>query len=357
MRCLVTGASGFVGAALSRQLRARGHDVVAMLRTTPTDADKARLGGLDAPGASFALADVGDPDAVARAATGCEVVFHCAGIASPAAAERALQWVNVAGTENVINAARAVGVRRVVHVSCADVSLIHADRIHWGEARVITQRPIDAHARTKLLAEEVALSASVGAFEVTALRPAWIWGAGDHTNLPLLCAQSQRGGVRLHGNGDNLFAVIHIDNLVHALISAATAKNAPGNAYYVADADALTAREFFTQLCQASGMSGPRAGVYAIDLAQAWLSERLAGNRGAVANVVRRGRGSLFDIQGAYRDLDFAPQVTTEAGMKTLAAWMQSVGGVSGVVALRRTAADAQSVDAQVQRAAAHVAS
>lgn len=306
---------------------------------------------------TIVTADVGDPDAIVQAATGCEVVFHCAGIASARAHQRALDWVNVAGTENVVNAAREAGVRRVVYLSCADVSLINADRIHWGEGRVITTTPLDAHARSKLLAEEVALSHSGQRIEVTALRPAWLWGAGDHTTLPGLCAEAASGGIRLHSGGDNLFAVLHIDNLVPALIAAATAIKAPGNAYYVADSDVLTASEFFSQLSHACGFPAPRRGVFAIDLASAWLRARLGGDPAAVTDVVRRGRGTLFDVQAAVRDLNFAPSVSIEAGMRSLVEWLQASGGPVAVAAMCRAHVEAQSVDAQARRADEHAAS
>lgn len=302
------------------------------------------------------VAELGDPDAIADAAHGCEVVFHNAGIASARAHPRALDWVNVAGTENVVNAAREAGARRVVYLSCADVSLHNADRVHWGEGRVVTVAPIDAHARSKLLAEEVALSKSDKRLEVTALRPAWLWGPGDHTTLPALCAEAASGGIRLHGSGENLFAALHIDNLVPALINAATATKAPGNAYYVADSEVLTAREFFEQLSRACGLTPPRRGVFAIDLAWAWLRERIGDDPALVSDVVRRGRASLFDVQAASRDLNFEPKVSVDEGMRSLAAWVQRAGGPAAVIGLQRPNVDARSVDAQARLADEHAA-
>jgi nucleoside-diphosphate-sugar epimerase len=175
------------------------------------------------------------------------------------------------------------------------------------------------------------LSASDHRLEVTALRPAWVWGPGDHTNLPWLCREGLNGGVRLHGSGENLFAVTYIDNLVSAMMRAATAKNAPGNAYYVADGDVLTARELFAQLSEACGLPAPRKGVFAIDYFTAWLRERMSDERGLSSEVVRRGRGTLFDVQAAVRDLDFAPQVTVEQGMRALQRWIAAQGGPSAL--------------------------
>lgn len=344
VRCLVTGSTGFVGGALTRALAARGDEVIGTVRDTPrVDAIKT------------VQADVGDPDAIVEAATGCDVVFHCAGIASARADTRALEWVNVAGTENVINAARHAHVRRVVILSCADVSLINSDRIHWSESRVITVAPLDAHARTKLLAEEVALSGSDARLEVTALRPAWLWGPGDRNHLPQLCAEGLSGGIRLHGNGENLFAFTYIDNLVAAMITAAHAKNAPGRAYYVADGDVLTAQEYFVQLSHACGLPAPRKGVFAMDYLSAWLRARGGDPNATLSEVVRRARGSLFDVQAAVRDLDFAPKVTVETGMRALQQWVAAEGGAAALATRGKAFVAATSVDEQVRRADAHL--
>jgi nucleoside-diphosphate-sugar epimerase len=344
VRCLVTGSTGFVGGALVRALVGRGDQVVVTVRGEATT-----TGAI-----TTVRADVGDPDAIVEAATGCEVVFHCAGIASARADASALEWVNVAGTENVINAARHAQARRVVLLSCADVSLVNVDRIHWSESRVITTAPLDMHARTKLLAEEVALSASDQRLEVTALRPAWLWGPGDHTQLPWLCAEGLNGGVRLHGNGENLFAFTYIDNLVTGMIKAASAKHAPGRAYYVADGDVLTAREFFAQLSLACGLPAPRKGIFALDYASAWWRARMTDQHAVVSDVVKRGRGTLFDVQAAVRDLDFAPKVTVETGMRALQQWITGEGGAAVLSARRKAFVPASSVDEQIRRADAH---
>jgi len=215
MRFLVTGATGFVGGAVARRLLADGEDVVVLAR------DEARSRDLAARGAQVRVGTIGDPNEVADAAKGAEVVVHAAAVASHRAAPEALAWVNVAGTENVVNAARHVGCARVVYVSCGDVSLVDADRVHLGEDAYATRRPFDGHARSKRLAEEVALSGSDHEIEVTAVRPAFLWGPGDTTNLPWICRWGMRGGLRLPGGGDNLFATTYVDHLVDAVLSAA----------------------------------------------------------------------------------------------------------------------------------------
>src|SRR5215213_1674370 len=104
MRVLVTGATGFVGGAVARQLARERHEVRALARSS---ADTTRLvaGGIDVvPG------DVRDVDSVARALRGCSHVIHLAAAKSGPAA--LLHEVNVGGTENVMNAAHGAGIER-----------------------------------------------------------------------------------------------------------------------------------------------------------------------------------------------------------------------------------------------------
>jgi nucleoside-diphosphate-sugar epimerase len=339
VQALVTGATGFVGGALTRKLLADGHAVRA-LRGPHTPADPQ----LAERGAQVLQADLGDPNAIADAARDCELVFHCAGESSPRAAPDALAWINVAGTENVISAARHAGVARVVMLSCADASLVDRDRVHWKEDAVLGRAPLGAYARSKLLAEELALQASDRSLCVTALRPAFLWGPGDRTNLPALCREARSGGVRLYGRGEHLFSAAYIDNVVAALLLAARADGVAGQAFHVADAEFLTAREFFTKLCSAAGLPPPRSGLYALAYGAALLNRALARDAPLPEEIARRGRASLLDCLRAVSVLDYKAPVSLEAGLEALSGWAKQVGGPTAIERLARppaTPADA----------------
>lgn len=350
MRFVVTGATGFVGRAVVRRILDEGDEVVCYVR------DAARAAPLADAGAEIVVGDVGDPNAMARAAKGAEVMIHCAAAASDRAAPGALAWVNVAGTENAVNAARHAGCARVVYVSCADVTLTNADRVSYNEDKDLMGLPLGAHARSKRLAEEIALSASSRELEVTAIRPAWIWGPGDTTHLPHLVREAQRhGGIRLVGAGANLVATIYIDSLVEAIVSAAEASKAAGRAYYVADNEFIDARELFEQLSRAVGIGAPRRGLgmqaaYALAVVRARL-----GGAGTDAltptEVVKRGRSTTFDISKACGDLDWEPRVSLADEMAALSAWVASVGGADGVAKLARPPATDADVEAQARAA------
>lgn len=339
------GVTGFVGGALARRLREQG----ASLHVLARDRDQAER--IAEAGAKVFVGSIGDPNQVAEAASGCEVVYHCAGESSHRASERALQWINIAGTENVVNAARYARCRRVVYLSCADVSLLNCERIHWKENRSLLGLPFGPCARSKLLAEELALLSSNKTTEVTALRPAWVWGPGDRRVLPELCLEAQQGGIKLFGEGSKLIATTYIDNLIDTLITAAQAPGIAQNAYYLSDGEFLEAREFFGMLSQSLELPRPRPGSFALSYASAWLRELWRGSGPWRADVILRGRTSLFDTLRATEDLGYHPKVTVAEGMDKLGQWAKSVGGPNAIVQMRRSPATDESVASQIAQA------
>jgi nucleoside-diphosphate-sugar epimerase len=351
VKALVIGVTGFVGGALARRLLAQG----ASLRVLVRDCNQAE--SFAEAGAEVFVGTIGDPNEVAQAASGCEVLYHCAGESSHHASERALQWINIAGTENVVHAARHARCRRVVYLSCADVSLLNCERIHWKENRSLLGQPLDPCARSKLLAEELALLYSSKATEVTALRPAWVWGPGERRVLPELCLEAQQGGINLFGKGSNLIATTYIDNLVDALLVAAEAPGVAQNAYYLSDGEFLEAREFFGMLSQSLGLPRPRTGSFALSYALACLRELLQGNGPWRADVILRGRTSLFDTLKATEDFGYRPKVTVAEGMGKLGQWAKSIGGPNAIAQTKRSPATDESVASQIAHARAFLQS
>lgn len=337
---LVTGANGFVGAALSQRLLQEGHSVRMVARRA-----------LSAPqeGASTHVVSLGDPNALAELAVGVDVVYHCAAENSPRAHPAAFGWVNVAAIENVVAAARHAGVKRLIHVSCTDATLVNRDRLNWRETHPMGEAPLDALCKSRLLGEELAVHASDRRMQVCALRPAWVWGPGDRTLVPALCREARRGRVSLCGNGENLVATVYIANLVHALRLAESAEDAPGKVFHVLDAEAQTASEFIGSLCQSLGLAAPARGSFTLAYARAQLSDWLGLPGRSRHEVIRRGRGSLFDGMAAANSLGYRAVVSVADGMRELARWAAAVGGRDAIAQLARPTATTQAdIDALI---------
>ena len=347
MRALVTGAGGFVGSALCQALLRAGHEVVGLTR----DPERSRA-RIDAD-VKLVRGGVGQPREIATAAAGCSLLFHAAGLPPGPAPQRVLRWLHVAGSENVLRAARHAGVKRVVHISCADVSLTAEDRMHWDEKRVLTSPAVGAFAQSKLMAEELMLAASDDELAVVALRPARIWGPGDLEGVARLARDLRSGAFRLYGGGRNIVATAHIDNVCKAALLAATAEQAPSRAYYVTDGEFLDAHELYGKLLGALGLPMPPVhGSFALAWLGALLKERLGNDGGArKAELLRNARSALFDLSAAVHDLGYEASLELGPRLAELQAWLSSQGGLEAVLGRARPAPRDSDVDEQVHAA------
>lgn len=301
-------------------LLGRGHEVRATVRSLGAGAAR----GLADRGASLFEATLGDPSALAEAAMECEVVVHAAGRHDDLASHEALGWLHVAGTENVLRAARHVGVRRVVAIGSSDVTLHRGARVGWSEDRTLMKPPVGVVGRTKLEAEELVIGAGA-ALEVVVLRPGRVWGPGDASWLPALAREGLEGGIRLFGPGTNLVPTTYVDNLAEAVALALDAPGAAGMPIYVVDAELNLASDFFGGLSAALALPPPRTSA----VGSVSLLPGMGALRGGVplAEVLRRARSASFTTGRAHQHLGFSPPVSLEEGLAKLAAWVDARGG------------------------------
>ena len=210
MKILVTGGGGFLGQALCRGLRARGHEVVSF--------NRGRYDALDAIGVMQVQGDLASREAVAAAAQGCEAIFHNAAKAGTWGSYESYHLANVVGTQNVIDACRTHGIARLVYTSTPSVTHRATHPVEGGTADTV---PYGEHlkapyAATKLVAEKLVLAANDTALATVALRPRLIWGVGDNQLLPRLVERAKSGRLRFVGDGHNRIDTTYVDNASQA---------------------------------------------------------------------------------------------------------------------------------------------
>ena len=168
VRVLVTGATGKVGHAVTRALLEREDEVRALVRDTAAAIPA---------GAEPVRGDVRDTESLVEAVRGCELVFNAMGLPEQWLPEEgAFHEVNALGSESVARAARAAGVRRLVHTSTIDV--FHAPRGgRFDESELADYPKGTAYERSKQEAERLVLDAS-GGMDVVLVNPAGVYGPG-----------------------------------------------------------------------------------------------------------------------------------------------------------------------------------
>lgn len=246
---LVTGATGFVGAALCRALCTEGLKVRAFHRNTSSLAPL-----LDLP-VERAVGDILDPESLARAMTGVSWVFHTAAQSDYWRQPERVWRSAVDGTRHVIEAARAAGVERVIHTSSLAALGLPARGEILDERHPFNLPPHGfPYGHAKHQAEQQALAAAEGDLDLVIVNPSVVLGAGDvHQISGSMVVEAARGvGFVYTDGGVNL---VHITDVVDGHIAAAHRGRAGER--YILGGENLTHRQIFTILAEIVGRRPP----------------------------------------------------------------------------------------------------
>lgn len=268
MRYAITGATGFLGGVLARQLRDAGHEVVALVR------DPARAGALADAGVELVAGDLDDAAALDRLCTGVDGLFHVAGWYKVGSRTPQEGWrVNVDGTRNVLEAARRNAVPRTVHTSTVAVnSDTHGHVVD--EAYRFAGRHLSVYEETKAAAHDLAVEYAADGLDVVIVQPGAIYGPGDTSQVGAMLAATARGHRQMVPRGGGL-CWAHVDDVARGHVQAME-KGLPGAAYMLTGPRA-TLREVLDAVARLSGTKGPLA-----------LPDALVRANAVVASVVGR---------------------------------------------------------------------
>jgi nucleoside-diphosphate-sugar epimerase len=306
---LVTGAAGFIGRSIAAALLNRGESVRGV--DNLITGRRSNLVGLDQM--EFIEGDLTDPQQCAKACEGIEIVFHQAALASvprSVADPAATNLHCVTATLNLLIAARAAGVRRVIY---AGSSSAYGDTPTLPKREDMVPNPISPYAVAKLAGEQYMRAfARVYGLETVVLRYFNVFGpfqdpTSHYSGVLALFCRSMLAGQKptIYGDGEQSRDFTYIDNVVHAnlLAADAQAEKISGQMMNVATGTRITLNETFSILRDLTAYKGDPS-----------YSEPRSGDI----------RDSLADIALAGELLGYRPIVDFQEGLRRTVEWYRS---------------------------------
>jgi nucleoside-diphosphate-sugar epimerase len=291
MRALVTGASGFIGQSLCAKLLEAGHEVSALVRRP----------GSGPQGTRGVVGDLHDGGSLSRAlaAERPDCVVHLAAEIASQRSERKLRAVNVDGTARLLDACLGLAGPGG---SAEGPRVVFASTVVTGDARGAlltedTPLPVQTpYGRSKQEGERLVLESGLPA---VVIRPSHVYGPGGWYAHELVARLRQPGRLAVIGSGENLWDVVHVNDVAGALLLATEHARA-GSIYHVVDDQPITFYDFMALTAGALGVGPPRR-------IPVWLARLVAGHN-AVNAAVRSARSANAKIKA---ELGWQPRYPT----------------------------------------------
>lgn len=326
MKALVTGATGFIGGNLARELLRQGFRVRALVRQ---DSDRRNIKGLDI---EVAVGDLTVRESLDDALSGCDVLFHVAASYSFWAPDpRAVYRTNVAGTKNILEAASAVGVKKVVYTSSESTIDIAGKRCLGTEELFADPKKLAGdYKKSKFLAEAVALDMCRSGLPIVVVNPTTPVGPLDVKPTPTGRIIVDFLNHRMPAYVNTGLNLVSVEDVARGHILALE-KGKVGERYILGNQN-YTLKQILGMLEKITGIAAPRVRLPLwTALGAAYVDQFVSGQmlhrqpRIPVAAVKTAGKFRHFDCSKAAHELGFTPSPVEEALEKAVR-WFRENG-------------------------------
>jgi nucleoside-diphosphate-sugar epimerase len=317
---LIIGGGGFLGSRVAKRLLARGAAIRILGRKHYPE--------LAALGADCRQGDIVDPASVRQAMEGCQAVVHAAAQPGIGSANSRQYAINVQGTQNALDAAVALGIRKFVYVGTPSALYTGGDIEGGDEDLPYPEKHLCAYAATKALAERIVLAHNSPALATVSLRPHLMFGSGDTQLFPKLFARARDGGLRRVGKGKNLVSVCYVDNAADAHVLALdrlTPDSAiAGKAYFINEPEPVNCWDFINRALAAKGLARVEKSLsFPAAYAIGWLCEIAYALLGRQTDppmtrflACQLAHSHWFRVDRARQELGWTPAVPLEEAFR-----------------------------------------
>jgi dihydroflavonol-4-reductase len=322
VKVFVTGGTGFIGGEVVRQLRQRGDDVVALVRS-PGKATK-----LTELGCELASGDLGDEGVLRRGMAGCDAVIHAAAVYEvgiPAKQRPAMWDANVAGTERVMKAALEERIPRIVYVSTVGIfGNTHGQVVDESYENPETdftsyyeETKLEAHKVVKRMIAEEDLPAVI-------VQPGGVYGPDDTSQVADLLEQFFAGKLPLLPFPELGICMTHVEDIAGGILLALD-KGALGETYVISG-PATTMRGAIEMVAKISGRKAPKrnlpTGLMKMMIPFGPVVGKVMGQPPNLRELISSGDNVTFwaSYEKAERELGYSPRGMEEGLRQTLEA-------------------------------------
>lgn len=320
MKVLVTGGGGFLGTYICKELLKQNYEVMNFSRNSYIH--------LEEMGIQTIKGDISNYEDVKSALENIDGIFHVAALAGVWGNKNKFYKINTLGTQNIVKAAKELGIKNFVYTSTPSVVFELDDIENGDESLAYPAHYLTSYAYTKSLAEKHVLSNCDDNFHAVSIRPHLIWGPGDPHIIPRLIEKARAGKLKQVGDGNNLVDVIYVENAAIAHVLAFNKlvenKNISGRAYFIGQERPVNLWQFINQILH-----------YAkVDLIEDSISFKKAYFIGHALEIIFKiagvekpeppitrfvacqlAKSHYFSHQRAQEDFGFSPKVSIEKGL------------------------------------------
>ncbi|MCP9200834.1 NAD-dependent epimerase/dehydratase family protein [Gramella sp. GC03-9] len=315
-KVLVTGATGFIGYRLAEIL---ARDQQAKVTGAGRKLDKA--GKLKDFGVELLALDLTSEQELDNSLTGVDFVFHCAGALG--GDDKTAEMVNELATRKIVETAACNGVKRIVHISTVGVyDMTQSDTLD--EKTPLALDHPSNYPRTKARGEKLAFkTGKLNDVEVVAIRPSMVYGPGDGVWTTMMYKNVCEGKPVFLGDGNYSFNPVYLDDVVDAMIKAATAEGVNGEAFNISS-EVTTWKHFMNYYGDACNKKPKGIPVFMAKLMAA--ANKIPGVQTPIDKgfIEMATSNKFFPVDKAGKMLNWKPNTSLEEGMEKTIAWLKN---------------------------------